>query len=219
MSPRLSSLPDGFGATVASLHRVAEEVVAPARKPDNEIALEATPGRVRHSGVRVGGIYATRSGSRGPSWSAKSTAPQQRTPLRDRPGRGAGPWRDWYALRRRRSSNGSRRRRAGRGGAAPADPLARALRRRDRARLRGRRAAARPTASRPATSSTPSPTPTSGPGRRRPPASSGTRTASAAPSSATPSCLAPRTRRRRRSSSSPPVETHLRRTKPTEETK
>jgi hypothetical protein len=26
------------------MHRVAEEVVAPARKPDNEIALEATPG-------------------------------------------------------------------------------------------------------------------------------------------------------------------------------
>jgi hypothetical protein len=30
--------------TVASLHRVAEQVVAPARKPDNEIALQATPG-------------------------------------------------------------------------------------------------------------------------------------------------------------------------------
>jgi hypothetical protein len=29
---------------VAALHRVAEEIVAPARKPDNEIALEATPG-------------------------------------------------------------------------------------------------------------------------------------------------------------------------------
>jgi hypothetical protein len=44
VSPRLSPLPEGFAATVASLHRVAEEVVAPARKPDNEIALEATPG-------------------------------------------------------------------------------------------------------------------------------------------------------------------------------
>src|ERR1700733_9105804 len=44
MSSRLSSLPDGFRATVAALHRVAEEVVAPARKPDNEIALEPTPG-------------------------------------------------------------------------------------------------------------------------------------------------------------------------------
>jgi hypothetical protein len=37
-------LPDGFGAAVGALHRVAEEVVAPARKPDNEIALAATPG-------------------------------------------------------------------------------------------------------------------------------------------------------------------------------
>lgn len=44
MTADLSPLPDGFGATVAALHRVAEEVVAPARKPDNEIALEATPG-------------------------------------------------------------------------------------------------------------------------------------------------------------------------------
>jgi hypothetical protein len=40
----LSPLPDRFAATVASLHRVAEALVAPARKPDNEIALEATPG-------------------------------------------------------------------------------------------------------------------------------------------------------------------------------
>jgi hypothetical protein len=44
VSARLSPLPDGFGATVATLHRVAEDVVAPARKPDNEIALEVTPG-------------------------------------------------------------------------------------------------------------------------------------------------------------------------------
>jgi hypothetical protein len=44
VSSRLSSLPDRFAATVSELHRVAEEVVAPARKPDNEIALEPTPG-------------------------------------------------------------------------------------------------------------------------------------------------------------------------------
>ncbi|HVD85904.1 MAG TPA: hypothetical protein VNB59_00695 [Solirubrobacterales bacterium] len=44
MSSPLSPLPDQFAAAVSSLHRVAEEVVAPARKPDNEIALEATPG-------------------------------------------------------------------------------------------------------------------------------------------------------------------------------
>ena len=37
-------LPDGFAAAVGALHRVAEEVVAPARRPENEIALAATPG-------------------------------------------------------------------------------------------------------------------------------------------------------------------------------
>ncbi|WP_028066731.1 hypothetical protein [Solirubrobacter soli] len=41
---RLIPLPVSFPATVAALHRVAEEVVAPARKPENEIALYATPG-------------------------------------------------------------------------------------------------------------------------------------------------------------------------------
>jgi hypothetical protein len=41
---RLSPLPTTFAATVAALHRVAEEIVAPARKPDNEIALYPTPG-------------------------------------------------------------------------------------------------------------------------------------------------------------------------------
>jgi hypothetical protein len=44
VSSRLLPLPDRFAATVAELHRVAEEVIAPARKPDNEIALEPTPG-------------------------------------------------------------------------------------------------------------------------------------------------------------------------------
>jgi hypothetical protein len=42
--PRLGTLPVAFPATVAALHRVAEQVIAPARKPDNEIALQATPG-------------------------------------------------------------------------------------------------------------------------------------------------------------------------------
>jgi hypothetical protein len=40
----LEPLPPTFRATVTALHRVAEDVVAPARKPDNEIALMATPG-------------------------------------------------------------------------------------------------------------------------------------------------------------------------------
>jgi hypothetical protein len=41
---RLTPLPVSFPATVAALHRVAEQIVAPARKPENEIALYATPG-------------------------------------------------------------------------------------------------------------------------------------------------------------------------------
>jgi hypothetical protein len=44
VSPRLSPLPDEFAATVSALHRVAADVVSPARKPDNEISLRATPG-------------------------------------------------------------------------------------------------------------------------------------------------------------------------------
>ena len=40
----LAPLPETFAATRAALHSVAEQIVAPARKPDNEIALMATPG-------------------------------------------------------------------------------------------------------------------------------------------------------------------------------
>jgi hypothetical protein len=40
----MQPLPPSFAATRASLHRVAEQIVAPARKPQNEIALQATPG-------------------------------------------------------------------------------------------------------------------------------------------------------------------------------
>ncbi len=40
----LAPLPEGFARTRAALHRVAEEVVALARKPHNEIALAQTPG-------------------------------------------------------------------------------------------------------------------------------------------------------------------------------
>jgi hypothetical protein len=44
MTSRLQPLPDSFVATRQVLHRVAEQIVAPARKPDNEIALRQTPG-------------------------------------------------------------------------------------------------------------------------------------------------------------------------------
>jgi hypothetical protein len=40
----LAPLPESFAATRESLHQVAEQVVAPARKPHNEIALMPTPG-------------------------------------------------------------------------------------------------------------------------------------------------------------------------------
>ena len=40
----LQPLPPSFADTVGALHRLAEQVVSPARKPDNEIALQATPG-------------------------------------------------------------------------------------------------------------------------------------------------------------------------------
>ena len=58
MSSRLEPLPDSFAATRRSLHRVAEEIVAPARKPHNEIALQATPGGFgtppfEHDGARL----------------------------------------------------------------------------------------------------------------------------------------------------------------------
>ena len=40
----LAALPERFGATRQALHRVADRIVAAARKPDNEIALAITPG-------------------------------------------------------------------------------------------------------------------------------------------------------------------------------
>ena len=40
----LEPLPESFAETRRALHRIAEEVVAPARKPQNEIALQRTPG-------------------------------------------------------------------------------------------------------------------------------------------------------------------------------
>jgi len=61
----LMQLPPDFGASMRALHRVAEQIVAPARKPDNEIALMATPGGFgtppfEHNGskhqVRVDGV-------------------------------------------------------------------------------------------------------------------------------------------------------------------
>jgi hypothetical protein len=44
MTSPLRPLPGTFVATTSALHRVAEVLIAPARKPDNEIALESTRG-------------------------------------------------------------------------------------------------------------------------------------------------------------------------------
>jgi hypothetical protein len=44
MAEPLRPLPPSFGRTRDALHRVAEELVAPARKPHNEIALTPKPG-------------------------------------------------------------------------------------------------------------------------------------------------------------------------------
>lgn len=44
MAVELKPLAERFQATRDALHRVAEELVAPARKPHNEIALRPTPG-------------------------------------------------------------------------------------------------------------------------------------------------------------------------------
>jgi hypothetical protein len=44
MRLRLEPLPETFATTRDALHRVAERIVAPARKPHNEIALVQTPG-------------------------------------------------------------------------------------------------------------------------------------------------------------------------------
>lgn len=56
MTTSLAPLPESFAGTVGALHRVAEVIVAPARKPDNEISLREIPGgfgtpEFEHAGV------------------------------------------------------------------------------------------------------------------------------------------------------------------------
>ncbi|HEX6117386.1 MAG TPA: hypothetical protein VFY99_09815 [Solirubrobacterales bacterium] len=51
----LHPLPPGFAATRDALHRVAEELVAPARKPHNEIALTPAPGGFGTPPFELGG--------------------------------------------------------------------------------------------------------------------------------------------------------------------
>ena len=189
-APRLGTLPVAFPATVAALHRVAEQIVAPARKPDNEIALQATPGgfgtpvfeydgsshQVRVDGAelvhRAGDERAARAADVARGRARRSSPTSCPRPARRRRRSASTPPRPrarrLVRVRRRASCATARPRRA--------DPVARALRHRHRARPRST------TASRPATSSTPSPTSTSVRGPRRSRASCGTRAASPAPS-------------------------------------
>jgi hypothetical protein len=54
-SMELAPLPETFAATREALHSVADRLVAPARKPDNEIALMATPGGFGTPPFELGG--------------------------------------------------------------------------------------------------------------------------------------------------------------------
>ena len=85
----LEPLPATFATTVAALHRVAEQIVAPARKPGNEIALSATPGGFGTPSSTTADV-AGRCASRAPSW---STAPATTSAVaRLRPSRTLGDW-------------------------------------------------------------------------------------------------------------------------------
>ena len=55
-TPRLGTLPVAFAATVAELHRVAEEVVSPGAQAGQRDRADGDTRRVRHAGVRHGGV-------------------------------------------------------------------------------------------------------------------------------------------------------------------
>src|SRR3954465_4812016 len=52
----LTPLPSTYGETMRSLHRTAELIVSPARKPDNQISLRATPGGFGPPPFEYGGV-------------------------------------------------------------------------------------------------------------------------------------------------------------------
>ena len=179
-TPRLGPLPPAFPATVAALHRVAEQIVSPGAQARQRDRAEGDARRLRHARcstttasrrqVRVDGAElvhraATKSAARRcdarrarRSWPS-SCSPRSAT-RRSTSIRAAARLADWYAFGARPRSRTSPR-------DDPTPALARALRHRDRARRRGARARAPTTASRRATSTTPSPTPTSARGPRR----------------------------------------------------
>ena len=208
----LAALPETFAATREALHSVAERIVAPARKPDNEIALVRDPGRVRHAAVRArrqaapgpgrGRRAGPSSETGGRARAARRASPRGRETARARALLPGGPPED----ARRLDDRSGRRRRL----ADFYDFAADVLRRASRGHACRRRGLARSSSgpststslSRPARevaglranygaspgrrASTPSPTSTSVRGRPSRRASSGTRAPSPAPRSATP---------------------------------
>ncbi len=219
--PRLSPLPAAFPSTGDALHRVAEQVVAPARKPHNEIALRATPGgfgtpefeRGRHapagagrrgrSSSNAGARSAARHRARRPGRTAgrRAAAGGRRISRRGRSGsirqrRGA---RRWYAfaaaMLARFGTAAARRRPPRRSACGPSTSTSRSR----WAEAGGRRANYGVS---PGDGGIAEPYPTSAPGPPRSRASCGTRPASAAPSSAYAELLADRDQPPPRSSSS-----------------
>ena len=92
----LEPLPSTFRATVTALHRVAENVVAPARKPDDEIALLATPGGFGTPEFEDGGVR-TQVRIDGAELVYRAGADERREPL-DVDAEAVARLADWYAF-------------------------------------------------------------------------------------------------------------------------
>jgi hypothetical protein len=81
-------VPAGFADTVVALHLVAERVIAPARKPENEIALEPTPGGFGTPAFEFGGTR-RRVRVEGPELVYEEDGSERRAPLRSLAAAGA----------------------------------------------------------------------------------------------------------------------------------
>ena len=224
-------LPPTFVATVASLHRVAEQIVSPARKPDEEISLQATPGGygtpvfefdgVEHQ-VRVDGAELVHRAGDPERRVALTTLGDARQVVADLLPGSAGSedgtleidpsaariLADWYAL----GDVVLGELVAGADAEDAPSPVRLWPEHFDIAIELGDEAGGQRgiTASPRATTTTSSPTPTSDPGRPRSRASSGTPPDFAAPSSLTPSWSRRRTHERSHSISSPRERTRWR---------
>ena len=77
----LAPLPGSFARTREALHRVAEEVVAPARKPRQRDRADPDARRLRHAAVRARRAAAPGPGRRRPRSSSTRTAPSAAQPI------------------------------------------------------------------------------------------------------------------------------------------